>query len=169
MFGAECAYGIGVPRHQRRRHQIGEMRHQQLFRRIAHGSRVIHHQRVRMDMFQYMCRGDVGHVERRILAHQHHVHGAEIDARRRTGSEMVAALPAYRHRPCDGGYAFGDAPVRRRPPFLQREMPHFVMPQRVPAKLRLEHQREAAIAIDIDRVERVHLDRDVQFIRHGLP
>ena len=44
----EAADGVGVPGDQGRRHQLGEMRHQQLLRRVAHRDRVIDHQRARL-------------------------------------------------------------------------------------------------------------------------
>ncbi len=34
---------------------------------------------LRVDVLQQMRRGDIGHVERRVLAHQHHVHRAEVE------------------------------------------------------------------------------------------
>jgi hypothetical protein len=58
---------------QRRRHQFGEMRDQDLFGRIAHLGGVIDHQRLRVDALQQMRRGDIGHVEGRVLPQQHDV------------------------------------------------------------------------------------------------
>ena len=35
-----------------------------------------------------------------------------------------------------------------------------VVPEHVPARLRFQRQGEGGIAVDIDRLDRVHLDRD---------
>jgi hypothetical protein len=70
---SEGAEGARIGADQGRRHDIVEMRDEQLFRRVAHARRVIHDQRLRMDMLQDVRRRDVRHVERRILAQQHDV------------------------------------------------------------------------------------------------
>jgi hypothetical protein len=65
---------------QRLRHQVREVRDEQLLRRVAHAGRVVHHQRLRVDVLQDVGGRDVGHVEGRVLAHQHHVGtGAEVE------------------------------------------------------------------------------------------
>ena len=40
---------VEVARDQRRRHQLRKIHHEQLFRRVAHAGRIVHHQRLRMD------------------------------------------------------------------------------------------------------------------------
>jgi hypothetical protein len=35
------------------------------------------------------------------------------------------------------------------------------------ARLRLQHQREGAVGVDVDRFDRVHLDRDAKASGHG--
>ena len=86
MLAAEGRDLRAVAGDQGRRHQIGELGDEDLLGRVAHLGRVVHHQRLRMDALEEVGRGDVGHVEGRILAHQHHV-----DARRdRRGSARPA-------------------------------------------------------------------------------
>ncbi len=62
-----------VARDQRRRHQLREIHHEQLLRRVAHAGRVVDHKGVRMDALQIARRGDVGEIERRILPQQHDI------------------------------------------------------------------------------------------------
>ena len=73
----------GVARDQRRRHQLGELGDEELFRRVAHMRRVVDDQRLGVDALEQMRRGDVGHVEGRVLAQQHHVEAGEVGKLRR--------------------------------------------------------------------------------------
>ena len=57
----------------RRRHELREIEHEQLFGRVADRRRVVDDQRLACDPLEQMGRGDVAEVERRILAHQHDV------------------------------------------------------------------------------------------------
>ena len=82
---------------QGRRHQAVEMGDEKLFRRITDMSRVVDHQGLWVDMLKHMRRGDIGHVEGRVLAHQHHIHVArEIIDRSLSQSEMIPLNPAHR-------------------------------------------------------------------------
>ncbi len=74
------------------RHQILEIRDKEFFGRIADVEGIVHDQRCRMDAFEKMRRGDVSHVERRILAHEHHVGFGEIVAGGIAKREMIAAF-----------------------------------------------------------------------------
>jgi hypothetical protein len=58
----------------------------------------------------------------------------------------------------------GDGMSQRMEPvvLVQRQAADIVMEQRMAARLRRQHQGERGIARDIDRMERVHLDRDAQ-------
>ena len=47
-------------------------------------------------------------------------------------------------------------------PFVERERFHIVMHDGIAALLRLFHQRKAGITVDVDRFQRVHLDRNAQ-------
>ena len=56
--------------------------------------RVVHHQGLRVDALQDVGGGDVGHVERRVLAHQHDVEASRVDHLFIAQREMVALLAA---------------------------------------------------------------------------
>ena len=122
-----------------------------------------------MDVFEQMGRGDVGHIERRVLAHQHDIHGGEIEPHR-FAEFVVGAACAF-----DGDRA-DECKEPLLPPFTltpdafaQRQVADLVVPQRVAATLGLQHQRERRIGVDVDVFDRVHLDRDLQCARHGDP
>jgi len=70
MLVAERVDFVEVARDQCRRHQMREIHHEDFFRRVAHAGGVVHHQRLRMDAFEEMRRGDVGEIERRVLPQQ---------------------------------------------------------------------------------------------------
>ncbi len=139
------------------------MRHQQLFRRVAHGGRIIHHQGRGVNMLQNMRGRDIGHVEGRILAHQHHVHRRQFHTLGRLGVEMRAALTLHRYLAGQGGDPVGNAAGRPIDglAFPQREVAHFVVPQRVATGLGFQHQGERTVTVDIDRLQRVHLNRNL--------
>ena len=77
VLGAERLDLGEVAGDQRRRHQVGKLDDEHLFRRVAHLRRIVDHQRLRMDALEQMRGGDVGEVERRVLAQQHHVERRE--------------------------------------------------------------------------------------------
>ena len=70
---------LAVGGDQGRRHQFAKPRDEQLFRRVAHRGRVVDHERLRLGALQQVRGGDVGHVERRVLPHQHDVEPFEIE------------------------------------------------------------------------------------------
>ncbi len=97
-----------------------------------------------------MRRGDVGHVERRVLPHQHDVEPGEIEFLE-IPKAMVVAVPAeYFERPSAG----------REPAVAQGQRLRQVVVERMAARLRLKRQGKGRIRIDVDRVDRIHLDRD---------
>ena len=59
------------------------------------------------------------------------------------------------------------ARLRLQRPLVEREPVGGIEPEPMSARLRLEHQRERAVAIDVNAFERVHLDRDIQGGCHG--
>ena len=75
---AEGLDRLGVAGDERRRHQIEEVEHEHLLRRVAHGGGVVDHQRLGVDALEKMRGGDVGHVEGRVLAEMHHVELDEV-------------------------------------------------------------------------------------------
>ena len=70
---AEIADLAPVAGDQGGRNEIGEFGDEQFFRRVAHFGGIVDHQGLGMDALQNMGGGDIGHVERRVLAHQHHI------------------------------------------------------------------------------------------------
>ena len=126
-----------------------EVEDEQFFRRIADRARVVHYQRFARDAFQQVSGRDVADVERRILAHQHHVDVlSEVEHDGRAGGEMVAFDASHR----DGTSVGAHAAV------LVAEILRKVMKQAVSALLCLQHQRKGGIAGNPDRFERIHLD-----------
>ena len=103
-----------------------------------------------MDALEHMGGGDIGHVERRVLAHQHHVHGRQIETLSRAEVVVIARLAAHLQRPRAGHH-----PAR-----VERQLAGQIMIQRVAARLGLESQREGAVGVDVDGLDGVHLDGD---------
>ena len=155
LLGAKSFDGVEVAGQQGRRHQIGKFGDEDFFRRVAHMARIVDHQGFGMDAVEHVGRRDIGEVERRVLAQQHHVEGGEVDMPRLAERDMVAGDIAHHQRPHRGRhFAVAQAqPVGR------------VIGQRVGARLRFQQQRERRIAADIDPLDRIHLHGDVQ--AHG--
>ena len=108
-----------------------------------------------MDALEHVGRGDIGEVERRILAQQHHVEAGEIDMARLAQRDMVAGDVAHHQRPHRG----------RHFAVAQAEPIGGVIGQRMGAFLRFQQQCEGRIAADIDPLDRIHLHGNVQ--AHG--
>ena len=155
-LGAELGDRRAIPGDERRRHQVREMGDEQLLGRIADGGRVVHHQRLGVDVLQHMGGADIGHVEGRVLAHQDHVHRAEVEQFGRAEGEMVSHLAPQDHR----------VGARRQPLAAQRHVANLVMPKLVATRLRFQHQREGGVRVDLHGLHRVHLDGDFQRSRH---
>ena len=103
-----------------------------------------------MHRFENMGRGDVAHVEWRILAHQHHIRILQKDLFGLAHRRVIAGLAPQRHRPhprIGASVAHG-------------ECMRFVIKKPVAAVLRLDAERECRIRVDIDVVDGVHLDGD---------
>ena len=124
MLGAEALHVVGVAGDERRRHQVEEVEHEHLLRRVAHVRGIVDHQRLGMDALQQMRGRDVGHVERRVLAQQDHVQLGEIDGARVGKLEVAAGLVLDGER----------GAVREQPPSQQREVGRRVVEHRVPAR-----------------------------------
>ncbi len=105
-----------------------------------------------MHRLQDVGGGDVGHVERRVLAHQDDVEGRELDHLFIAQREMIALLAAQAHRPR----------ARDRLAVAQGQLARMVVPQLVPARLGAEPHDERGIPLDIDALDRVHLDGNAQ-------
>ena len=97
------------------------------------------------------CR-DVAHVEGRILAHQDHVDGRELDRLERAQRVMSPVLAAHFQT-----LAFGGDPA-----VLEAQMPRQIVIKRMAARLGLERQHEGRVRVDVDGVDGIHLDGDDQ-------
>ena len=111
-----------------------------------------------MDALEQMRGGDVGEVERRVLAQQDHVELAQVGAPRLAEREVVADLVADLQR----------LHRREHPRVPQRQPVGRVVGDRMAALLRLQQQREGRIAADVDPLDRVHLHGDFQAHRPPL-
>ncbi len=154
---AEGADGVRRAGDERWRHQIEKVEHEHLLRRIAHARWVVDHERLGLEALQEMRRGDIGHVEGRVLAEMHHVERGKVDAARMRQAVMVAGTVLYGE-----AVAFGHQLA-----IAKGEMVRGVIEHVVAAPLRLEQEREGGIAPDIDALYGVHLEGD--FESHGAP
>ena len=118
--------------------------------------RIVDHQGLGMQPLQNMGGGDIGHVERRVLAHQHHIRRRQVVNKSLAQREMIAFDGAHVQRPHP----------RRHLVFAEGEIARPVIEQAMAALLRFQRQGESGIAADIDPLDRVHLDRDGQ--RHDM-
>ena len=83
-----------------RRHELGEIEHEQLFRSIAHRAGIVDHQRIIGDAFQQVSRGDVADVERRILPHQDDIDvGRQVENLEVADAEMITFDLLHGDRP----------------------------------------------------------------------
>lgn len=150
VFGAEGVDLFAVGRDQRRRHQVREVGDEQLFRRVADPDRIVDHQCLGVNVFQHVGGRDIGHVEWRILAHQHHIHGREIEGFHLAELVVTALFPPHGQRPSPRGGAA----------VLEAQILGQVVVKTMPAPLGLKCQHERAVRINVDRLDRVHLNRD---------
>ena len=125
---AEVRRRVEATRHQRRRHQVRVAEHEQLFGRVPDLGRIVDHQSLARDALEQMCRGDVRHVERRVLPHQHDIGVVSEVERLRLSepAEMRARLTRHAE------LARQDA----HPPGLEVERRRAVVPQPIPPRLR---------------------------------
>ena len=93
----------GVEAQQGRRHQLLEMQHEELFRGVAHRGRIVDDERpVIGQQLEQMRRRDVGHVEGRVLAHQHDVEPGQIEFLELAEAVVIAVLAEHFERPAAG-------------------------------------------------------------------
>ena len=152
VLGAKGVDLVEITRDQRRRHQLGKVEHEQLFRRIAHARRIVDHQRLGVNSLEEMRAGDVGEIERRILPQQHHVERREIGPLRFAERVVIADLVADGERlhRCDDVLS------------VQGKLIRGVVGEDVAAPLRLQQEGECGIAAHIDARDGIHLDGDFQ-------
>ena len=133
-----------------RRGQLREIEHQQFLGVVPHPERVIHHQRCLFQTVKQMGRGDVMHVERRILPQPDHVEIRQINLALRPQGGVIALHPLHGQIMTPRGYA----------PLLIGEVIGGVVEQRVPARLCFLGQAKAAVRVDVHVPDRVHLKGD---------
>ncbi len=104
-----------------------------------------------MDQLQEIGGGDIGHVEGRILAHQHHVEFRQVPGLHPAQRMMIAL-----HRPDVQGVA-----PRHHPAVVQGQPLRREVPQGVASGLGLQHQEEGRVGLDVDPLDGVHLDGDL--------
>ena len=95
-----------------------------------------------------MRRGDIGHIKRRVLAHQDHIEYRKVPANRLSDREMVTYRVAKRQRPADSF----------RPAVGKRQAVGKIIVQFMAAVLGLKPEGETRVAADVDGFDRVHLD-----------
>jgi hypothetical protein len=150
VLGAEGADRFRVAGDQGRRHQVGELGDEDFLGRVAHPVRVVDDQRAFGQALQDVGRRDVAHVEGRVLAQVHHVHGAKVERLHLAQREVVAAFVAHGQRLRAGGnFAVALSQVLGQ-----------VVPELVAAVLRFERDGEGGVAADVDAIDRVHLNGD---------
>ena len=133
----ERADRVAVAGQQSRRHQLPEAQDEQFLRRVAHRGRIVDDERAVLgQQLEQMGRGDVGHVEGRVLTHQDDVDAGEVELFDGAEAVMVALARAHLERPAAGV----------EPAVAQGQRLGQVMEQRMPARLRLEREREGRIA-----------------------
>ncbi|MPL89853.1 hypothetical protein SDC9_35895 [bioreactor metagenome] len=152
MARLEVADRGKVARDQRRRRQIREVQHQKLLGRVAHPERVVDDQRRGVDPLEDMGGGDIAHVEGRILTQPDHVEARQIDLGLGAKGEVVPLLAPHGQRPAAG----------KHPALAVDQLVGRVIEQFMPPRLRLFGQPEGAVSVDVDRADRVHLDRNFQ-------
>src|ERR1043166_548665 len=148
MHGAEGRDLRAIRGDQGRRHQLLELGDEQFLRRIAHMERIVDHQRLGVNALQEVRGRDVGHIEGRVLAHQHHVEARQVGDGEIAQGEMIAPLVAHFERPG----------ARHHGAVAEGEIARTIIGERVAARLRFQRQRESRIAGDVNPLDRVHLD-----------
>ena len=158
VFLLECSQVFQIARNHRRRHEPRIVEDEHLFRRVHHFTRVVDDQSGAFQPVQQKCRADISQMKRRVLPHQHDIDVAcQIDPPALARGEVVAFHWLYSNRRSMRGDLAG-----RRAVALPCERFDVVVPDLMPAGLRSQHQREAAVSGDIDAFQRVHLDSDAK-------
>ena len=131
----------------------GNSQRGQLLVQVAQALRVVDHQRAgALRQAQDLGVVEVVGVDRRVLAHQHHV--AARPAQSVTAGPVRGSRPG-RRAPRSGATRAWAAPSRTRQAARQH------VKQAMAAPLRLQQHRERGVLGDLDRPDRVHHDDDV--------
>ncbi len=147
-------------RDARRDHQLGEAQGVELLVGAEDGLRAVQHQRAAAEA-QHLEREHVGGVDGRVLALPDHV-DLGVEDRLALGAQLGVAPPlaAQARR----------AHVRAGRPVRDEEVARVADPDRVPAALRLEHEREGGVLVDVDGLDGVHQEgHHERALGHPLP
>jgi len=134
------------------RNEISELGDKKFFRCVANLRGIVDHQGLGMQPLQNMGGGDIGHVERRVLAHQHHIRRRQVVNELFAQGEMIAFHCAHIQRP----------DPRRHLVFAEGKIAGAVIEDAVATLLRFQQQGERGIAADVNFLDWVHLDRNGQ-------
>jgi hypothetical protein len=152
--------GIDFPAvagHKGWRHQFGKHQRENLLRAGTHTGRIIDHKGLARHRLQQVASGDVGHVEWRVLAHQHHIDVAR-DIQRLVGAEETGSFADALNlcRPGPGGHAaLAEGKVGR------------AIDENIGAPgLRHFGERKGGVPVDVDLLQRVHLNGNSK--RHAV-
>ena len=110
-----------------------------------------------MDALKNVRRRDIGEVERRVLAQEHHIDSRKIDKLSLAQTRVIALDVLDRQRL---GHHFNARAV-------QSQTVGRVMQDAVAARLGFKKKREGRVSRDADALDRVHLHGDGQ--GHGRP
>ena len=105
-----------------------------------------------MDQVQKMCVGDIPHVKGRVLPQPDHIVFRKVNFGFRAEVDVIAHLAPQR----DGISPRDDTTLN------EGQLVRRVKEQRVPARLRLQPDAKRAVAVDVDRPDRVHLQGNFQ-------
>ena len=150
MRGLKRPNRIEIPRNQRRRRQIGEIEHQKFLGIVSHPERIVDHKRLRVNPVEDMGRGDIAHVEGRILTQPNDVEGREINFGLLAQAVMIPLDAANLQRPSP----------RKNRTFPVKEPIRRIVEKLVAPSLGLLGDAECAVGVDIDRANRIHLNCD---------
>ena len=103
-----------------------------------------------------------------VLPHEHHIHGAEVEALGLGRLEVLAGEALHRDFPCRRGQPLHRAAAALAA-FAERHVLHLVVPKLMAARLRLQHEGERAVAVDLDGLKRIHLHGDLQRAHRASP
>src|SRR6185312_9531442 len=156
VLGQELAGETFRARDRGRRHELRKVEHPDFLWSVADACGIVDYERLAFDALEQVSRRYIAKVEGRILPHQDDVDIlAEVEDARFAEAVMAACDPldgdGIAHRP--------------QPPFRKAEVFGRIIVETMSEFLRLEHDREGRIAVDVDLLERIHLDGDAQ--AHG--
>ncbi len=141
LLGVEFAQALGVARDDGRCGELAELRDRQLLGVVADRLRLVEHARaLPLGDLQQPGAGDVFHVERRVLAHQHGVEAGQRQQARVAGAVPVVLVAGQ-------GKGRGD---RLDHIARQRQLRLLAGIDGIAARRRLAHHREGGILVNLE-------------------